>query len=188
MGWKADNAHTHIMFSTRHMMISTVRGQFERFTIEGDINENDVAKSTLTVRIDPLSIDTRSEQRDNHLRSKDFFHTDEHPEIVFQSKRGEHLSDKHGKLIGDLTIRGVTKEVTLDVEFLGRSKSPWGTESAGFSAKTKINRKDWELNWNVALETGGWLVSDEVTLDIEAEFVKTPDVVPAPAAPAALPA
>jgi polyisoprenoid-binding protein YceI len=188
MAWKADYSHTHLMFSVRHMMISTVRGQFERFTIDADINEHDVAKSSLAVRIDPTSINTRFEQRDNHLRSKDFFHTDEYPEIVFLSKRGVHLSDTHGKMIGDLTIRGVTKEVELDVTFLGRAKSPWGSESAGFSAKTKINRKDWDLTWNVGLETGGWLVGDEIDIDIEAEFVKVQEPVPAPAAPVATPA
>ncbi len=179
MPWKADYSHTQIMFSVRHMMISTVRGQFDKFTIDADINEDDVAKSSLVVTIDPTSINTKAEQRDAHLKSADFFHTDVHPEIVFKSTKGIHLSDTHGKLIGDLTMKGVTKPVELDVNFLGRVKSPWGSETAGFSAKGKLNRKDWGLAWNVALESGGWLVSDDISLDIEAEFTKVPDAQPA---------
>lgn len=175
MAWQADYSHTHIMFSARHMMISTVRGQFDKFSIDAEIDEHDVANSKIAVKIDAASVNTRFAQRDDHLRSSDFFNVVEHPDITFISKRGVHLDDRHGKLIGDLTIRGVTREVTLDVEFLGRVKSPWGAESAGFSAKTKLSRKEWQLNWNVALESGGWLVGDDVTLDIEAELVNKPE-------------
>jgi polyisoprenoid-binding protein YceI len=157
------------------MMISTVRGQFEKFIVNADINEKDVTKSKLEVLIDAASVNTKFEQRDNHLRSADFFHAKEYPQLSFKSKRGVKVDDAHGKLIGDLTIRDITKEVALDVEFLGRAKSPWGTESAGFSATTKVNRKDWDLNWNVGLEAGGWLVGDDVTINIEIELTKVPD-------------
>jgi len=179
--WKPDYSHTHIMFSVKHMMISTVRGQFDKFSIDADIDEHDVAQSQVTVVIDAASINTKFDQRDAHLKGPDFFHTDVHPDIVFKSTKGVHLSDTHGKLMGDLTIKGVSKPVELDVTFVGRAKSPWGTENAGFSAKSKLNRKDWGLAWNVGLETGGVLVGDEITLDIEAEFVKTPAAQPAAA-------
>jgi polyisoprenoid-binding protein YceI len=181
MAWQPDYSHAFVQFSARHMMISTVRGQFEKFTVNADIVEQDVTKSKLEVLIDAASVNTKFEQRDNHLRSPDFFHAKEYPYLVFKSKRGVKLDETHGKLIGDLTIRDITKEVALDVEFLGRVKSPWGTESAGFTATTKVNRKDWNLNWNVGLEAGGWLVGDDVTINIEIEFTKVPDVVPAPA-------
>lgn len=176
--WKPDYSHTQIMFSVKHMMISTVRGQFDKFTIDADINEQDVAKSSLTVVIDPASINTKFEQRDAHLKSPDFFHTDVHPEIVFKSTKGVHISDTHGKLIGELTIKGVTRPLELDVNFLGRVKTPWGTESAGFSAKGKINRAEWGLTWNAVLEAGGMMVGEDILLDVEAEFTK-PVVQPA---------
>ena len=179
MSWKVDYSHSQIQFSARHMMIATVRGQFDKFTVEAEIDEKDVTQSRLEVQIDAASINTKAEQRDNHLRSPDFFNSKEYPYITFTSKRGVRLDENHGKLIGDLTIRDATKEVALDVEFLGRAKSPWGTQNAGFSARAKVNRKDWGLNWNVALETGGWLVSDEVTIDIEIEFVQVPEPVKA---------
>jgi polyisoprenoid-binding protein YceI len=181
MSWKPDYSHSHVQFSARHMMVSTVRGHFEKFTVDADIDENDVTKSKLDVVIDVASLSTRDDKRDSHLHSPDFFHAKEYPVITFKSTRGVQTSDRHGKMYGDLTIRGVTKEVVLDVEFLGQAKSPWGTMSAGFTAHTKINRKDWGLNWNVALETGGFLVSDEVRIDIDIEFTKVPEVVPAPA-------
>jgi polyisoprenoid-binding protein YceI len=180
MAWQADYSHASIQFSAKHMMISSVRGQFEKFTVNADINEQDVTQSKLEVLIDAASVNTKFEQRDNHLRSPDFFHAKEYPYLVFKSKRGVKVDEAHGKLIGDLTIRDITKEVTLDVEFLGRAKSPWGTESAGFTATTKVNRKDWNLNWNVGLEAGGWLVGDDVTINIEIEFTKVPEAVPAP--------
>lgn len=181
MSWQADYSHSQIQFSVRHMMISTVRGQFDKFTVNADINEQDITQSKLDVQIDAASVNTKFEQRDNHLRSPDFFHAKEYPFITFKSKRGVKVDATHGKLIGDLSIREHTKEVTLDVEFLGQVKSPWGTTNAGFSAKTKLNRKDWDLNWNVALEAGGWLVSDDITIEIEIEFVQQPEPVPAAA-------
>lgn len=182
MSWKPDYSHSHIQFSARHMMVSTVRGHFDKFTINADINENDATQSKLDVEIDVTSLSTRDEKRDAHLHSPDFFHAKEYPLMTFKSTRGVKVDDQHGKMYGDLTIRGVTKEVVLDVEYLGQAKSPWGSTSAGFTAHTKISRKDWGLIWNVGLETGGFLVGDEVRIDIEIEFTKVPEVVPAPAA------
>jgi polyisoprenoid-binding protein YceI len=181
MSWNTDYSHSNVQFSVRHMMISTVRGQFDKFTVNADIDENDVTRSKLDVQIDAASINTRDAKRDAHLHSADFFHAKEYPVITFKSTRGEKTSDRHGKMYGDLTMRGITKEVALDVEFIGQAKSPWGTTSAGFTAYTKINRKDWDLTWNVGLETGGVLVSDEVKIDIDIEFTKVPETVPAPA-------
>jgi polyisoprenoid-binding protein YceI len=172
MAWQIDAAHSQIQFSVKHMMISTARGTFDRFsgTIEAD--ENNPTGASVDVKIEAASINTKDEKRDGHLRSPDFFNADEYPYLTFKSTRVELSDETTGKLYGDLTIRDVTRPVVLDVEYAGQAKSPWGTTSAGFSAQTKINRKDWGLNWNVALETGGWLVSDTITISIELELVK----------------
>lgn len=179
MSWNIDNAHSEINFSVRHMMISTVRGRFEKFEGEVNFDQDNLANSTVDVRIDAASIDTREAQRDAHLKSPDFLDAENHPEITFKSKRVEIKDKNHGVLIGDLTIRGVSREVALNVEFNGLSKSPWGTTAAGFSADTTINRKDWNLTWNVALETGGLLVGEEMKINIEVELVKQAEAVPA---------
>ncbi|ACL24467.1 YceI family protein [Chloroflexus aggregans] len=179
MTWTIDASHSTITFSVRHMMISKVRGRFSRF--EGTVNfdEQNPANSSVQVTIDATSIDTRDERRDGHLMSPDFLDVANYPSITFAGKRIELIDETHGRIIGDLTIRGVTREVVLDVEYNGQSKSPWGTTSAGFSASTKINRKDWGLTWNVALETGGVLVGEEVSIEIELEIVKqVPQEVP----------
>ena len=175
MTWQIDSSHSHVAFSARHMMISKVRGRFEHFSGIINFDEKNPAASSVSVEIDTASIDTRDEQRDGHLRSPDFLDADNHPKLIFQSKRVEQTSSDSGKLIGDLTIRGVTKEVALDVEYAGQAKSPWGTTSAGFSGTTTINRKDWGLEWNQVLETGGVLVGDKVKIDIELELVKQPE-------------
>ncbi|WP_448336806.1 YceI family protein [Chloroflexus aurantiacus] len=172
MTWVIDASHSMITFSVRHMMISKVRGRFTRFDGTVDFDEQNPTNSKVQVTIDASSIDTRDERRDGHLMSPDFLDVANYPTLTFVSKRVEVIDESHGRLIGDLTIRGVTREVTLDVEYNGQSKSPWGTISAGFSATTKINRKDWGLTWNVALETGGVLVGEEVTIEIEIEIVK----------------
>ena len=179
MAWHIDPAHSHIQFSVRHMMISTVRGRFERFTGTIEADEQDPTRSRVEVQIDAASIDTRTPQRDADLRGPNFLDVEKYPTITFKSKRIERLDATHGRIIGDLTIRGVTKEVVLDVEYAGQAKSPWGTISAGFSARTKINRKDWGLTWNVALETGGVLVGDEITVEIEVELIKQAEEVQA---------
>jgi polyisoprenoid-binding protein YceI len=156
------------------MMIANVHGQFENVSGTVDFNEQDPARSSVDVQIEVASLTTRDEKRDAHLRSADFFDAEQYPYMTFKSRRVEKLGENHGRLIGDLTIRGITKEVALDVEYTGQAKSPWGTTSAGFTARTKVNRKDWGLNWNVALETGGVLVGDTVNIEIEAEIVKQP--------------
>jgi polyisoprenoid-binding protein YceI len=182
MSWKIDPSHTRAGFSVRHMMIANVHGQFENVTGTVDFNEADPARSSVDVQIEVASLTTRDEKRDAHLRSADFFDAEKYPYITFKSRRVEKLGDDHGRVIGDLTIRGVTHEVALDVEYSGQAKSPWGTTSAGFTARTKVNRKDWGLNWNVALETGGVLVGDTVNIEIEAEIVKQPVAEPEVAA------
>jgi polyisoprenoid-binding protein YceI len=170
MAWQIDLAHSEVTFSVKHMMISTVRGKFSRFSGTVDANEQNPAGAQIAVQIEAASLDTGNEQRDTHLRSPDFFDVERFPNITFKSTRIEQRGDSEYAMHGDLTIRDVTKPVVLNVEYAGQAKSPWGVVSAGFSAQTKINRKDWGLNWNVALETGGWLVSDEIRISIEVEL------------------
>jgi polyisoprenoid-binding protein YceI len=172
MNWQIDNAHSHIGFRVRHMMISTVRGEFEEFWGSIDFDEENPEETTVDVTIDAASINTREEDRDNHLRSEDFLWAEEYPEITFKSSRVELVDEDHAVLTGDLTIRGETHEVELDVAYQGMAQSPWGTMSAGFSATTTLNRKEWGLVWNKALETGGFLVGDKLDVEIEVELVK----------------
>lgn len=172
MAWQIDAAHSEIQFAVRHMMISTVRGRFTGFTGTIEADEQNPTAAQVHVTIDAASIDTGNTDRDNHLRSPDFLNAEQFPQITFKSTSVEQNGQSEGKLHGELTIRDVTKPVVLDVEYAGIAKSPWGTTSAGFSATTKISRKEWGLNWNVALETGGWLVSDEIKVSIEVELVK----------------
>jgi polyisoprenoid-binding protein YceI len=172
MSWKIDPAHSEVNFTVRHMMISNVRGRFENFEGVVEFNEENPAASTVDVTIDTSSVNTREAQRDGHLKSPDFFDVEKYPVMTFKSKRIEVVDANHGKIIGDLTIRDVTHEVTLNTEYNGKVKSPFGHSSAGFSATTVINRKDWGLNWNVALETGGILVGDEIKIAIELEVIE----------------
>ncbi|MCO5190831.1 MAG: YceI family protein [Anaerolineae bacterium] len=175
MTWQIDFSHSQIQFSVRHMMISKVRGTFEQFN--GSINYDEVnpTNTTVDIAVDITSINTRDEQRDAHLRSADFFDAENFPMMTFKSTRVEQVNKHNGRLYGDLTIRGVTKPVVLDVTYEGQAQSPWGTTSAGFSATGKINRKEWNMQWNAALETGGVLVGDDVTISIELELVKQPE-------------
>jgi polyisoprenoid-binding protein YceI len=136
------------------------------------------------VQIETASVNTKDDKRDAHLKSPDFFNAEKYPYLTFKSKRVEAQDKTHARLVGDLTIRDITREAALDVEYNGSAKSPWGTTSAGFSAKTTIKRKDWNLNWNVALETGGWLVGDDIHVNVELEIVKQPESAPAAAAAA----
>ncbi len=175
MLWKIDPAHSEINFSIRHMMISNVRGRFEQFTGTVDFNEENPAASRVSVQIDAASINTREPNRDGHLRSPDFFNVEKYPYLTFVSKKIDVVDSEHGRITGDLTIRDITRPVVLNVEYSGQAKSPWGTTSAGFSAQTVINRKDWDLTWNKSLETGGMLVGDEIKVDIELEIVKQPE-------------
>ena len=179
MSWKIDPSHSEVTFSVRHMMISNVRGRFEKFTGVVDFNESDPAQSIIDVQIESASISTRDDQRDAHLRSPDFLDAERYPVLTFKSTRVEPLDEQRARLYGDLTIKGIARQVVLDVEYSGMSKSPWGTTSAGFTASTRINRKDWGLEWNVALETGGWLVGDEIKIDLELEIIQQAEAVPA---------
>ncbi|MBI5961394.1 MAG: YceI family protein [Chloroflexi bacterium] len=172
MKWQIDPAHSEINFTVRHMMISNVRGRFEKFAGTVEFNETDPTQSSVEVQIEAASLNTKEAQRDNHLRSPDFLDAEHYPVLSFKSKHVSKTSDNMGRIVGDLTIRTVTREVVLDVEYAGQAKSPWGTTSAGFSASTSINRKDWNLTWNQALETGGVLVGDQIKIAIELEIVK----------------
>ncbi len=154
------------------MMLSTVRGQFSKFSGTLDFNEADPATSTVNVTIETASIESRDEKRDGHLKSPDFFDVEKYPTMTFKSTSVNKTGDNTAKITGDLTIKDVTKPVVLDVEYHGQAKAPWGTTSAGFSAKTSIDRKDWGLTWNVALETGGILVGDKINIEIDLEAVK----------------
>jgi polyisoprenoid-binding protein YceI len=182
MAWQIDTSHSSIEFAIRHMMLAKTRGRFNTFSGTVELNEEHPTKSWVDVTIEVASIETRDEKRDAHLRSTDFFDAEKYPYITFKSKKVEQTSDRSGKIYGDLTIKDVTNEVVLDVEYIGSSKSPWGTTSYGFSASTRVSRADWGLTWNVALETGGWLVGDEVTIDIQLEVVKVEAPVEAAAA------
>lgn len=175
MSWTIDPSHTRANFTVRHMMISNVHGQFDDISGTVEFNEDDSTQSSLNVKIGVASINTRDEKRDGHLKSPDFFDVANHPYLTFQSTQVQKTGENTGRVTGDLTIRGISKPVVLEVEYNGQAKSPWGTTSAGFSASGKLNRKDWGLNWNVALETGGWLVGDEIKISIEAEIVKQPE-------------
>jgi polyisoprenoid-binding protein YceI len=172
MSWNIDSAHSEVNFAVRHMMIAKVRGQFEKFdgTIEFDPKQPENTRVDVSIAVG--SINTREEQRDKHLRSADFFDVENYPKMTFKSTRVEITGEKSARLTGDLTIRGETRPISLEVDYAGLAKSPWGTTSAGFSARTTLNREDWGLNWNQALETGGWLVGKEVEIFVEVELVK----------------
>ena len=170
--WAIDAAHSHVEFAVKHLMISTVKGRFAEVEGTVTIDEANPANSRVEAKIAAASIDTREPQRDGHLRSADFFDAENHPYLTFVSTRVEPKSDEEFVVYGDLTIRGVTQPVALEAEYQGRNKSPFGTTVAGFSAKTRINRKDFGLNWNDALETGGVLVGDEVKINLEVEVVQ----------------
>lgn len=178
MTWQIDPAHSSIYFTARHMMISKVRGQFPKFSGTVNFDETNPANTTVTIEVDLASVTTDNEQRDNHLRSADFFDVTNYPTMRFVSKRVEQDDANNGRLIGDLTIKNITKEVVLNVEYSGQHRSPWGTTNAGFSATATVNRKEWELNWNVALEAGGWLVGDKINIEIELELIKVPEAQP----------
>jgi polyisoprenoid-binding protein YceI len=174
MFYKIDPAHTVIQFSVRHMRIARVRGQFDKFSGTVQLDETNPANTGVDIQVETASVNTRESKRDDHLRSPDFFNSELYPTMSFKSKQVEVTDKLHAHLFGDLTIRDVTRPLTLEVEYLGKARSPWGTTSHGFAASAKINRKDWGLTWNVALETGGWLVADEVEMTIELELVEQP--------------
>jgi polyisoprenoid-binding protein YceI len=168
-----DSAHTRIGFVARHAMVTKVRGQFNEFEGSGVVDPRDFTKSTVTVIIQAASIDTRNEQRDAHLRSNDFLAMEDYPQITFTSTGIQQTGPTSVELTGDLTIRGVTNTVTIPFEFEGAATDPYGNVRVGFEGSVVINRKDYGVTWNVALETGGVLVSDKVTLEFEVSAIKT---------------
>ena len=171
MNWQIDPSHTSIEFSAKHMMFTTVRGQFKTFDGTLTIDPNNPAASRVEGSIDVTSLDTREEQRDAHLRSGDFFDVEKYPKMSFRSSRLEPFGANQYKVYGEMTIKDVTREVVFDVADEGRGQDPWGNQRWGISAFTKLNRKDFGLTWNVALETGGWLVGDEIKVSIDLQLV-----------------
>jgi polyisoprenoid-binding protein YceI len=168
--WVLDLAHSELNFKIKHLMISNVTGAFRKFNAE--VDGEDFTASPVHVTIDASSVSTNDDARDGHLKGADFFDVENHKQITFESTSFKKEDAENYTLTGQLTIKGVNKEVTLNMEFGGINKDPWGNEKAAFSLKGKINRKDWGLNWNAALETGGVLVSDEVRISGEIQLVK----------------
>lgn len=171
--WTIDPAHTQIEFAVKHMMFTTVRGQFSDFEGTVELDEENPAQSSVSVTIETASVDTGVSDRDDHLRSGDFFDAENHPRIIFESKSVSGSIEEGGdfEIVGDLTIRGVTKEVTLGAAFDGTGTDPWGGTRAGFTAETAIDRRDFDLTWNQALETGGVLVGHDVKISLQVQAV-----------------
>jgi polyisoprenoid-binding protein YceI len=171
--WNVDPAHSGINFSVRHMVVTKVRGRFTNWKANLDLgSSDDLSDAKVDVTIEAASIETGVADRDKHLRSADFLNAEAFPELRFQSKRVEKAGKNSLRVVGDLTIAGVTREVPLDVSYGGRAKDPWGNEKALFSAETKINREDFGLKWNQVLEAGGVLVGEKVEIEIELQAVK----------------
>ena len=168
--WTVDNSHSSIGFSVKHMMVSKVKGVFENYsaTVTAD-DLTDLTTASITFDIQTASINTKSEDRDNHLRSADFFNAEDFPTISFQSTNIVKDGDDEYKVTGDLTIKDVTKPVTFDVEYNGKGTNPWGVDVYGFEAETKLNREEFGLTWNAALETGGVLVGKDIKISIDLE-------------------
>ncbi len=171
--YTVDPAHSRIGFTARHAMVTKVRGSFGEFTGKVRADGADPAKSAVDVTIEVKSIETGNADRDGHLRSNDFLQADEHPRITFVSTRVAQTEDTVFEITGDLTIKGVTKSVTIPFEFAGSAKDPFGNERIGFEGSTVINRKDYGITWNAALETGGVLVSDKITLEFDISAVRS---------------
>ena len=169
--WDIDVSHSAIHFWVRHMVISKVHGRFARWSGAIELDEQDLGRSSVAVRIDAASIDTQVADRDAHLRSADFLDAARFPELAFTSRKVERDGNDL-RVTGDLTLHGVTREVVLQAEYAGTGKDPWGNERAGFSAKATLDRRDFGLVWNAALETGGLLVGEKVEIAIELEAVK----------------
>jgi polyisoprenoid-binding protein YceI len=170
--WNIDGAHSGITFSIRHMLVSKVRGRFGRFTGTLELDDTDLTGAQVEVTIEAASIDTGTAQRDEHLRSADFFEVERFPELRYRSARIEKVGDDRYRVVGDLTIRDVTREVPLEVEYGGQGTDPWGNQRIGFTATASIDRKDFGLRWNQVLEAGGVLVGDKVQIELEVQAVK----------------
>lgn len=165
--WTVDQSHSTVGFEVKHMMVSKVKGQFDEYTATVEAADlSDLTTANIAFNFDVASINTHSEDRDNHLKSADFFDVEKYPSITFQSTAIERKGDEY-KVTGDLTIKDVTNAVTFDVEFGGKGKNPWGVEVYGFEAESKINREEFGLSWNAALETGGVLVGKDIKIKVD---------------------
>lgn len=178
MSWQLDPGHAYVGFSGRHLMVATVRGEFEKFSGTVEFDETNLTRSKAEIQIEAASINSRNAQRDEHFKSADFFDVAQYPYIYFKSKQVIMQDANHGKLVGDLTIRNITKEVVLDLEYAGVSQTPWNSASAGFSLRGELNRKDWGLNWNMVLAAGGLVAGDIINLHIDLELAKTEQTAP----------
>src|SRR5579863_343851 len=170
--WEIDSSHSSVHFSVRHLVIAKVRGTFARWSGSVQVPDGDFSQATVSVTIDASSINTGVDQRDAHLKSPDFFDVAQYPELKFAGRRVEPRSEAEIDVLGDLTIKGTTREVVLRVEQHGQAKDPWGNVRTAFTAKTSIDRKDFGLTWNQALETGGVMVGDRVDIEAEIEAVQ----------------
>lgn len=177
--WNFDPSHSQIGFAVRHMLISKVRGAFTKWSGSVDLDESRIEDSFVSVSIDAASVDTSEPKRDEHLRSPDFFDVASHPTITFASTRVNDLGNGSLEVVGDLTIKGVTREATLQVTETGRGTDPWGGQRIGFEAKVTINRRDFGLTWNQALEAGGVLVGDKVEIALDVQAVRAAQAVAA---------
>jgi polyisoprenoid-binding protein YceI len=170
--WNADKSHSKIGFTVTHMMIAEVDGNFKDFSASLTATKDDFSDSKVEFTAQTASVNTNDEKRDEHLRSEDFFDAAKHPEITFSSVTFKKVADKKYKMVGNLTMRGVTRSVTLDVTYMGTANDPWGNTKAGFKINGKINRKDYGVSWSKALDNGGTVVSDEVMINCVVEMVK----------------
>lgn len=173
--WEIDPSHTSVEFAVKHMMFTTVRGRFKQFRGKIQVDEQSPDRSSVEVEIDAASIDTGVADRDAHLRSADFLDVEKHPKLTFRSTLVEGAMKKDGdrfRVVGDLTIRETTKAVTLDAVYEGRGQDPWGKERVGLRATTEIDRREWGLQWNQALEAGGILVANSVRIELEIQAIK----------------
>jgi polyisoprenoid-binding protein YceI len=170
--WAVDTAHSSIDFSVKHMMIANVKGSFHKFEASVEADPADLTTASIEFKIDVTSVDTRNSDRDNHLRSGDFFNAEEFPVITFKSTSIQATGDGEYEVVGDVTIRGVTRSEKFEVVYEGGGKDPWGNEKAGFSAKGKLKRSEFGLTYNAVLETGGVLIGDEIKISLEIEAAK----------------
>lgn len=170
--WKIDATHSTIGFEVKHLVISRIRGQFQEFDCNLNFDNSAIEAGNVEFTVQTASIDTDNEDRDKHLRTGEFFDTESHPTMTFKSSKVVKGDDNKFKLVGVLTIRGVTKEVTFDCEFYGVVKDPWGNTKSGFSAHAEINRQDFKVSWSKSLDSGGLVVGDMVNITVDVEFAK----------------
>lgn len=177
MAWTVDTAHSTVGFAARHMGLAKVRGEFKSFRGAIEVDPQDLTTARGRLEVDMASVDTGEEKRDEHLRSPDFFDVEQFPTMVFETSSVSKASDDHYKVVGDLTIKGASREVELDYEHGGEGVDPYGNKKVGGTLSGTIKRSDWGLTWNVALETGGWLVSDKIAIEIDLQIAESQEAV-----------